>query len=44
MELPEITSTIIAAISIFSVVYSAIVMKKAGVSVFLLQIRLQSAL
>jgi|GEM_PF-2708902 len=39
MELPEITSTIIATISIFSVVYSAIVMKKAGVSVFLLQIQ-----
>src|SRR3989304_3796166 len=39
MELPEITSTVIAAISIFSVVYSAIVMKKAGVSVFLLQIQ-----
>ncbi len=38
MELPEIISTAIAAISIFSVVYSAIVMKKAGVSVFLLQI------
>ena len=39
MELPEIITTIIAAISIFSVVYSAIVMKKAGVSVFLLQIQ-----
>ena len=39
MELPEIISTVIAAISIFSVVYSAIVMKKAGVSVFLLQIQ-----
>ncbi len=44
MELPEITSIVIAAISIFSVVYSAIVMKKAGVSVFLLQIQTPSAL
>ncbi len=39
MELPDIISIVIAAISIFSVVYSAIVMKKAGVSVFLLQIQ-----
>jgi len=39
MELPEITSTVIAVISMFSVVYSAIVMKKAGAAVFLLQIQ-----